>query len=108
MDIRIKMTEDEQKEFETMSEEQQQAFFEAVKTRREQLMLKTAVASAFLIECFDNLEEVGLLKHSLKQSGKVFKTKLEKYVNDIFDANEDDVEGSNYIEQGVLEIHKIF
>lgn len=108
MDIRIKMTEKEQAEFQNMSNEDQQKFFENVKKRRESLMLKTAVASAFLIECFDELEEVGMLKHQLKQSGKQFSSKLEKYVNDIFDVSEEDIEGANYIEKGVLEFHKLF
>lgn len=108
MDIRIKMTEEEAAEFEKLDEQQQQDFFEGVKKRREQLMLKTAVASMFLVECFDELETLGVQKHKLRQLGNQYNTHLVKFMDKIFDINEDDNEGTEYLNKQIAEMHKLF
>jgi len=106
-DIRINMTTDEAEEFEALSEEKQKEFMEGVKLRREHLMLKTAIASMFLIECFDEIEILGLQRHGLKQAGKKYNEQLEKYVTDIFKINNSNSESTEYLNVQIKAIHHL-
>lgn len=108
MDIRIEMTPEERKEFESLSEEKQQEFFEGVRLRRQILMLKVTVASMFLIECFDDLEELGIQKHKLKQLAKPYLSHLEKHIDKVFDVNDDDNASIEYLKLQTDLMHKTF
>lgn len=108
MSIRIKMTQQEAEEFDKLSEEDKQKFFEGVNLRRKHLMLKTAVASMFLVECFDELEEIGMLRHKLKQSGSKFNVELDKYIDQIFAINEDNSDSTEYLNVMIKRFNEVF
>lgn len=107
-DIRLSMTDEEAEEFSNLSEEQKDKFFESVKLRKQELMLKTAVASMFLVECFDELEQLGVLRNKLKQTGKAFNKHIEKFVEDIFNNNEENSDSTEYINEMIKRFHKNF
>ena len=102
------MTLEESEEFEKLDETQKQEFMDGVQLRREHLMLKTAVASLFLVECLDEVETLGLLRHQLKQAGKKFHAELEKYVTEIFAVNESNSESTDYLNVQIKAFHEIF
>lgn len=102
------MTKQEADEFEKLSEEEKQKFLEGVDLRRKHLMLKTAVASMFLVECFDELEEIGMLRHKLKQSGSRFNVELNKYIDQIFAINEDSSDSTEYLNVMIKRFNEVF
>lgn len=107
-DIRVNMTAEEAEEFSNLPEEKKQAFFEGVKLRRQHLMLKTAVASMFLVECFDELAILGLQRHKLKQLGVRYNEHLEKFIDQICAINENNSDSTEYLNIMIKRVNEVF
>ena len=106
-DIRIKLTKEEKEEFALLTKEEQNQFMETASKRRQQLMVKTIVLTTILIESFDDLIEFDSFRHKLKNLANNYSKELNKYIDDVFDINEERGLSTDYIAKITAEIDKL-
>ncbi len=111
-ELKIKLTQEEKEEFALLPKDQQQEFMNAALKRRNHLMLKTMVLSSILVDSVEEMEEFGLVRHRLKQVGKMYNKELDKIIDNVFDTistdnPEDQQDSAGYIAQISQAIDKL-